>query len=302
MNKSMLGVRASHWVPVELSKTIQRKHAKTPKRIQLHGLKHAVFWDADARAPMSVDDACVHRAASLATGSVSGGCVTCVYHGMKARGTELGDEHGILWKFHDTGKVPAEYELTPPKPDEFFMDNQRVFEYARDFSGCNPVLTVENTLDWSHLASVHAFHVIDGEPKVAVERGGFHGKAVYTYTSSHIDLVIENEYIGPWSSLLRFIIDGTQRFTLVFSVVPHDRTNCTLIVRVYRPADALGMLGDAMCTIINELPLWEDKCVVQHVDASKWSSNALTPKDAFLKEYRNYVGAMHPDILAMYTD
>jgi hypothetical protein len=192
----------------------------------------------------------------------------------------------------------------PPDSWEFHPEaEQRILEYSRAFTGCNPILVVENTLDWSHLDTVHAFHLIEGKPEVTIHKGGYNGRASYKYKSKVFDLVIENEWIGPWSTCLRFIFNGEQSFTIHFVVRPESRESSTLLVRVSRQDHKwLGWLGDKIYLAINELPLIEDRYIVQNTDPATWSTNKLSKDDAFLIEYRNYMKEHHPDIVSQFVN
>lgn len=130
--------------------------------------------------------------------------------------------------------------------------------------------------------------VIKRRPNVTIHRGGDHGLASYEYTSNVVSLTIENEYDGPWSTCLRFIFDGEHA--------------CTLLVRVSRQSSgSFGKLGDLLYTVVNELPLIEDRFIVKNANPTRWSSNKLTNDDAFLKMYRDYMKTAHPDILERYV-
>jgi phenylpropionate dioxygenase-like ring-hydroxylating dioxygenase large terminal subunit len=299
-------VRAGHWAPVEFTRVARTRTAK-PLKASIHGKKHSLFWDIKRDVPAIIDDICPHRGASLSEGGVvtAEGCIKCKYHGklVGPRQADLRgvtDRNGIVYIKSGLGELPP-HEKSPPTSDEF--EGNRVTEYSRAFDGCSPILCVENTLDWSHLDTVHSFHLIEGKPKVTINRGGVNGKASYEYAfRTNQTLVIENEYWGPWSTCLRFIFDGVRAFTLHFSVRPESKDNARLFVRVVRDASSWsGPVGDFMYMLVNELPLIEDRYIVRHADPASWSKNKLTDDDAFLKEYRSYMESTHPDILAMYV-
>lgn len=301
----MSQIRAAAWTPLEFAKNV-RKIKKTPTLVNINGNKYSLFWDATKGVPAIVDDTCKHRGASLSAGGrIDGGCVKCKYHGHVSRSLprDIRTADGIVWFKDGPGELDSQ-EQCPPTSWEFDPSmGQRIFEYKRSFDGCNPILLVENTLDFSHLDTVHAFHLVDGRPKVTIERNGTNGKATYAYTSKVFDLVIENEYNGPWSSCLRFMFDGRQSFTIHFSVRPEGVKKATLFVRVTRQDHRwLGWLGDKLYLGINELPLIEDRYIVRHTDPAKWSTNVLTNDDAFLKEYRAFMKEKHPDILANFVE
>lgn len=293
--------KAGAWTPVDFTKNI-RKCTHAPKLVSVGGKKYAVFWDVGKNLPALVDDTCRHRGASLSAGGlVEGDCVKCKYHGKFTKSIhrdKVKELDGLVW-YHDGNPT----NVDPPTSWEFDpKHSQRIFEYTRSFKGCNPILLVENTLDFSHLDTVHAFHLVEGRPEVTILAGGYNGKATYKYASKVFDLVIENEYIGPWCTCLRFIFDGKQSFTIHFSVRPDGVDEATLFVRVSREDHKwLGWLGDKMYLGINELPLIEDKFIVEHADPQVWSSNILTSDDAFLKEYRAFMKQCHKDILDVFV-
>lgn len=295
-------IRAGTWTPLEFTKNV-RSFTKTPQRIGVNGKKYSVFWDSTRDAPALVHDTCRHRGASLSAGGVvDGNCVKCKYHGRptKALSVDLRDANGIVWLADGDGPLDC---VAPPDSWEFHEAvGQRIFEYTRSFDGCNPVLLVENTLDFSHLETVHAFHLVEGRPDVTVHAGGYNGRATYKYASKVFDLTIENEYIGPWCTCLRFIFDGQQAFTIHFAVRPEGERSATLFVRVTREDHKwLGWAGDRLYQGINELPLFEDRYIVRHADPAQWSANRLTTDDAFIKKYRAFMQQCHPDILKLYV-
>lgn len=308
---SRLGIRSSFssWTPVDLARTLRKNHTTIPKQITVHDKKYAVYWH-DNR-PKFANDVCSHRGASLSAGGqviLENGCLKCKYHGhpTKPLVEEICERDGIVWMntspfdSKSRGVLPPD-ETEPPTSWEFSEERMRVFEYTRAFEGCSPILTVENTLDFSHLDTVHLFHLIEGRPQVTIVDSGYHGKALYKYKSKVFQLVIENEYLGPWSSCLRFVFDEEHAFTLHFAVRPESKKDCTVFVRVSRPPELLsGPLNDVVYMLINELPLWEDRYIVRHADPLSWDSNNLTSDDAFLKKYRGYMSEHHMDLIEYY--
>lgn len=299
-------VKSAHWAPVEYTR-IARTRTIKPLKTTIHGKRYSLFWDTQRDSPSVIDDICPHRGASLSEGGrvTENGCIKCKYHGksvgpMQADRRNVTESHGIVWLKSGLGDLPS-CEMSPPTSTEF--DGNRVTEYSRSFKGCSPILCVENTLDWSHLDTVHAFHLIEGKPSVTIDRGGSNGKASYKYTfMKDQTLVIENEYWGPWSTCLRFIFDGQRAFTLHFSIRPESKDTSQLFVRVVRDASSWsGPIGDFLYVLVNELPLIEDRYIVRHADPDSWSKNKLTQDDAFLKEYRSYMQLNHSDILASYV-
>lgn len=299
MRAMSMKTRASSWVPVDLAKRA-RKYTVTPKKIKLLD-QHFAYWYHDGK-PRMAPDVCWHRGASLSAGGQvqENGCVKCKYHGLHTRSlseADIVEKDEVVWVKLGENAL-SEEETTPPTSWEFHDDSVRVFSYSRSFQGCNPLLTVENTLDFSHLDTVHLFHLIEGRPEVEILDHGAHGKAIYKYKSKVIDLAIENEYIAPWSSCLRFMFDGKHGFTIHFTVVPHGVNDSTLLVRVSRPKDVYGGLGDLFLLGVNELPLVEDRYIVQNANPLAWSENRLLADDSFLSKYREYISANHFDLVS----
>lgn len=296
-------ILSSSWTPVDLTRNI-RKQNKVPRQVQIHDQKYAIYWQGGKSRISS--DVCKHRGASLSAGGqiLDSGCLKCKYHGHATKPLEDGaiERDGILWMRTGFGDLPED-ESEPPTSWEFDVGQDlRIFDYTRSFKGCNPILTVENTLDFSHLDTVHLFHLIEGRPDVSFERRGYNGKAIYKYKSKVFRLAIENEYLGPWSSCLRFMFDDEHAFTLHFAVRPESKDSCTLFVRVSRSVHKFaGPLGDLAYMLINELPLWEDRYIVKNADPDTWSTNRLSGDDHFLKGYRQYMIQNHEDLLAFYV-
>lgn len=296
------------WTPVAPASTIKKNHGtgKHPLKVSLHGFKNvSVFWDDEADTARVVSDVCSHRGASLSVGTVSGkGCVTCLYHGKKtkARGKDTYVENNIVW-YNDTSLDDVESEKHSSW--EFGTD-QRMFTYQREFPGCNSLYMQENTLDWLHLEFIHAFSFINGRPEVVIHDKS---RASYIYDTTLPDTVleVENEF-WPWNTCLRFKFgpkDGEreQAFTLHFAFVPQGLDNTSIIVRVTRSKlKWLGALGDAALLLSNELPLIEDRDIVQTIPHGReWREDKLGREDAFLSQFRTFVAEQFPKTAEFYA-
>jgi len=294
-------------VPIDRASIIKKNHGpgKSPKRLTVHDEAVSLFWDATKDAPSIASDACWHRGASLSLGTVSPkGCIQCKYHGHPTRGRSrrLKVKDEIIW-YDPTGSLGAE---SPPSSFEFDDPNTRVYTYCRDFPNTNPLLMTENTLDHAHLSHIHAFSATSGEPSVIIHS---ETKASYIYdtTVDGVILEVENEWFAPFSTCLRFTFNSIHAFSLHFCFVPHGYSHTSVIVRVTRDASKepnpfVSGLGDILLMLSNELPLMEDRWIVQSIpDSRKWTDDSLHREDAFLKQYRDHIAANFPDLYSRYA-
>lgn len=280
---------------------------------EVHGTKLAVYQsnetnDSELRVTL---DACPHRGASLSTGTVHGECVVCPYHsrsvGMPAFPDRFFDyvvRDGLVWL--DYSSPLSTQHFGPPSYPEHSAGAMRTFGYTKRL-GVNPILMVENTLDWQHLASVHRVHFIKGLPKVNILKTGAHGWATYAYDSDLFDLVIDNEYHVPFTTSLRFRFTDKKTgeelppLLLWFSVCPEAEGRVALHLRVSRGV-LTSPLADWIFRLIDELPLLEDAAVVAGVDPAAWSTNRLDKGDAFVAEYRKAMRDAYPEVLQWYVN
>ncbi len=308
--------RPPHWLL--LGKTSELRCAsRKPLKVPL-GDGTLVLWQDSAAEMHAMDDVCPHRGASLSTGRVDHDCIRCPYHNHGVNGhrrdggaRELVHEAGNTWV--STGGVPGSVLPLPPPPGseaypEFTLPGYRTVAYHKDLVGVNPVLMMENTLDWSHLAYVHRVHFVEGTPAVTIHRRGTSGLAEYEYASDMFDLRIENEYHAPFTSSLRFLFrnkttgEDLPPLLLWFSFTPTGPDRMRLHLRIARGVlTGFPLVTDALFKLVDELPLLEDAALVRDVDASRWSSNALTPADEFVACYRGVMTSLFSDILQRYV-
>lgn len=296
------------WVPVDRAAIIQKNHGpgKSPKRVLIHDEPLALYWDAKRHTPSITADSCWHRGASLSVGQVrNDGSLCCKYHGHPTKGKHrrVRVRDGIIW-YDPTGSVSDSYL---PSSWEFQgQDPQRVYTYCRDFPDTNPLLMTENTLDHAHLSHIHAFSATSGEPEVTIHS---ETRATYSYatTMDGVTLDVENEWFAPFSTCLRFLFNGAHAFSLHFCFVPHGYAHTSLIVRVTRdaskdPLPLLSSMGDVLLMLSNELPLIEDRWIVQSIpETRKWTDDSLHVEDQFLKQYRDHIQREYPDLYARYA-
>ena len=309
-------VAGPHWLL--LGKTAELRCASSRKPLKLPvNDGNLVLWQDSAAEMHAMDDVCPHRGASLSTGRVDGDCVRCPYHNHAVSGSRR--DGGAYELLHEAGNTwvtasPPPGSFPPPPPPgsetypEFTLPGYRTVAYHKDLVGVNPVLMMENTLDWSHLAYVHRVHFVDGTPRVTVQRRGTSGLAEYVYSSEVFDLRIENEYHAPFTSSLRFLFrdkrtgEDLPALLLWFSFTPTGGDRVRLHLRIARGVlTGVPLLTDALFKLVDELPLLEDVTLVRDVDATRWSSNALTPADEFVASYREVMISLFPGILERFV-
>jgi len=266
----------------------------------------AVFWDTDRDTAAVVNDRCHHRGASLSVGRVDGGCIRCKYHDhvTKPRRSLTTVKDGIVWYddyTFDRG-VPTSLHSSWE-----FDEAQRTYTYVREFPSCSALYLLENTLDWSHLEHIHAFSFTTGKPEVIIHRDTL---ASYVYQTSipNTILEVENEWYDTWNTCLRFKVGPigghlVHQFSLHFAFVPNGRDRCTVIVRVTRQClEWTGALGDVALMLSNELPLHEDREIVQTIPTVHcWTDDRLGPEDDFLSLFRSNWHRKFPELIKYYA-
>ncbi|VTU41574.1 Rieske 2Fe-2S domain-containing protein [Variovorax sp. RA8] len=97
-----------YWHPIALSTELPGRDSDPIVR-KLLGERFVLFRDTEGRVGV-MDEACLHRGASMALGRVEEGGIRCIYHG---------------WKFDVTGKLLD----TPNNPDPRFRERLRAKVY-----------------------------------------------------------------------------------------------------------------------------------------------------------------------------
>jgi len=291
-------------------------------KLTVHDQDLVAYSSAADKELFVARDACPHRGAALSAGQVAEGpsgaknggtCVRCAYHGMTVGMASHPERHfdtavsqGLVWMDYASELSPT--YAPPPAYPEFDDPAFRTFGYHKTLRGVNPVLMVENTLDWQHLASVHRVHFVQGRPLVGIHQTGPRGLASYTYASDIFDLTIENEYHVPFTTSLRFKFRDKRTgralppLLLWFTVTPVREDEIRLNLRVSRAVlRAVPAVTDWIFRLVDELPLREDAAVVASIDPDEWSANRLTPGDAFVGAYRQAMRQAYPEILDWYV-
>jgi phenylpropionate dioxygenase-like ring-hydroxylating dioxygenase large terminal subunit len=304
--------KAPHWLLLGFRDTLASKRLL---KTTVHDTDLVSFVGEDGRVRVA-EDACPHRGASLARGTVSNNCVACPYHGKAfGGGPTFFDtliDHDNVW-LDFSSRLLGVQDARPPSCPEFSDPTFRTISYTKTLR-CNPILLVENTLDHLHLLHIHKVHFVDTDPVVKHVDTGVkgHGLATYTWSAPAFDLTIENEFYAPFTTSLRFHFtqkaEGRPPKTLPplllwFSVTPARGTEeVALHLKISRAVlKEVPCLTDAIFKLIDELPLQEDAEIVGSVSSAHWSRNALTPADAHVAAYRATMRELYPEILAWYV-
>lgn len=257
-----------------------------------------------------MSDSCPHRGVSLSKcGELKGNFIKCGYHGRcfdlrkdLPSVSFIKTASNCLWA--DVGSIDlvenSNHILTePPYVEEISDKYFRTISYSKDVN-VNPVLMMENLLDWEHLPNIHAFKVISGSPKVDIQKNGLSGKVVYTYkTLSGKPFVVENMYWLPFTSILRFHF-GNKRLVLFFTITPHTKEKCTISLQISRDFLKCSVF-DIVFKLLDEMPLAEDLNIVKNVYFEDWGKNGLDNSDRYIMGYRKMLKLFFPDILSYYN-
>lgn len=275
-----------HWVLLGFESRLRR--AGPPQRHVVMG-RPLVSYTTDSGELRVVQEACPHRGASLAEGSVEGACVACPYHGARVGVPthphmfyDYAALQGFVWL--DVARNLITQHVMPPYYPEFSSKSFRTTEYTKDVAA-NPVVLTEHLLDWPH----------DGEAK-AVRSTGPYGKAVREHTTPAGALEVETAYHVPFTTSLRFTLAGEVVALAVFSVLPVSASGVRLHVRFAR---TIAKMAEMDALFRAEVPLHE--AVVSGVDPGEWSRNHLGPGDVLLEAYREAMRRFFPDMLDFYV-
>jgi phenylpropionate dioxygenase-like ring-hydroxylating dioxygenase large terminal subunit len=160
------------WYAVEFSDAI----ATSPKLLKVLGREFVLYRTGDGRI-QAMDNACVHRGASLAKGSISNNCLVCPYHGWEyqADGTcvkipsqaptvkipqaakmntyPVQEKYGWIW-FYLGDEAPGDLPTMSNFPQVKSAGLRSI--QGKFFWNANYERVLENGLDFAHAPFVHA--------------------------------------------------------------------------------------------------------------------------------------------------
>jgi phenylpropionate dioxygenase-like ring-hydroxylating dioxygenase large terminal subunit len=268
-----------------------------PKKVRVWNTDYVV-WCTKEGNYVGLDNVCPHRGASLANGKVCKGNIICPYHGyefdqtgylVKIPGisftpTPIHNLKNFLVKEHNDWvyiNIQSVDSTTNAKP--FFMEPEADGAFSRvhlnmDFNCYSRVLS-ENSLDIMHIAFVHTFgnskqpNPIHEIPPTRI--GPNHYKTTYSYSAGEKsvakrvfginDLIIENEFILPHTTVAR-VIFGKFVSTVITFALPTGNNTSKLFVKTYRNFWQ-NPLGDVFTRDTMYKTILQDKAVIEGIDA-----------------------------------
>ncbi len=165
----ILDTLRSYWLPIALASSLDSK----PRQYRLLG-ETIVAYRADD-GPVAFQDRCVHRGAALSNGWLTGGNLTCPYHGWqydrsgacvfipslmpgekitsaaKVTAYQAKEAYGLIW----VCMSPAHRQLPEWPDDAWNREDFRVFCTGQYVWDANAVRVIENALDFSHFNFAH---------------------------------------------------------------------------------------------------------------------------------------------------
>ena len=272
-----------------------------PKKITVWN-KNYVVWKMQDNTFVGLDNVCSHKGASLAGGVVYNNSLVCPYHGYEfdQNGT-LTKVPGICFqpspnynvaKFNVIEKNGWVYLNTYSDDVKHLTDfstehnivteeevirNDSVVDLKMEFNCYSRILS-ENSLDVMHIGFVHTFGnrkrpaPIEIHPPVQI--GPNHYKTSYTYQAGEEslarkffgvkDLVIENEFILPHTTIAR-VIFGESISTVVTFALPINDKKSILYVKTYRNFWK-NQFGDKITRNMMYNTMLQDRLVIENID------------------------------------
>jgi len=269
-----------------------------PKKITVWN-KNYVVWRNDAGQYTALDDVCSHKGASLAGGYTNNGSVVCPYHGYefgvngqleKVPGIcfqpspvqnlakfDVVEKHGWIYlnTFSDliTDKMAIKEQIFVE--EEVLRNDSAVF-LDMDFNCYSRILS-ENSLDVMHIGFVHTFGNKKNPAPTEIHpprlEAPHHFKTSYMYEAGENsmarkvfkvkDLIIENEFILPHTTIAR-VIFGDLVSTVVTFALPISETKSKLFVKTYRNFWQ-NPVGDKISRDLMWQTMLQDKAIVENI-------------------------------------
>ena len=306
-----------------------------PKKARVWNTNYVV-WRNENNTFVGLDDVCPHKGASLSGGKICNGNVICPYHGYEFD-TEgkLSKVPGISfhpspiydiskykvvekngWVYLNTMALNKSIDA-PLFEDNFYIEP----EIAANFSAvqldmdykCYSRILSENSLDVMHIAFVHTFGNAkrpspykEDPPKLV---GKNHYKTTYYYEAGEDsaarkvfgakDLVIENEFILPHTTVAR-VIFGEFTSTVITFALPLGENKSRLYVKTYRNFWE-NSFGDAFTRNSMYNTMLQDRIVVEAIDSrfmdGKFNMKFDKLQNVYKSFYKRFVHRFEDDSL-----
>lgn len=286
---------------------------RRPNALRRHGREWVVWRTPEGRWVMQ-QDRCPHRSARLSQGTVTDGCVTCPFHGLRFDATgkctwipELGrdapglrlethflhEAQGFLW-WKKGEAVAAE----PPWFGELVggsWGTHDTHQWAQNVSRC-----IENQLDYVHLPFVHSNTIGKGfDPRKPVK---------FSFTEEGIRILIDHREEGGETrevAGIRFLYPGLWRLKIsekmyaFIAFVAVDADTTRMYLRTYQSfvtVPGLRFLVGWVMKLFNRIVLRQDLAVVlgqvpkdvRQVDDQ--TKEALLASDGAIRQFRKWLG------------
>ena len=275
-----------------------------PKKVTIWNKNYVVWKNKDDKF-VGLDDVCPHKGASLAGGKVCNEHIVCPYHGYefdengkldKVPGIsfhpspiydvskyQVVEKHGWVYlnTYSDISSIDNSTGL--PFTENIFVEpevlrNDSSVFLEMDFKCYSRILS-ENSLDVMHIGFVHTFGNKENPAPIEQhpprEVGPYHYKTSYLYESGDKsfakkifgikDLVIENEFILPHTTIAR-VIFGEQISTVITFALPISENKSKLFVKTYRNFWP-NQLGDIVTENWMFNTMLQDRIVVENIDS-----------------------------------
>lgn len=275
--------------------------------------KNFIIWKYN-NSYYGLKDCCTHQGSSFVNGKIHKNTITCPYHGYIFNGTDGNLLHipGVKNKLLINNSQINSY-LVKESGDYLFLNynsnnNSDIWiekEYFNN-SFTNQLLTETfehnakyvtiNSLDVCHISVVHSFGnkknplPINSSEIIKINDTEHHYKVIYNYKAGENsivkkifnvdDIIIENEYILPHTSVARVIFNNMIS-TVVTRAQPITEFKTKLYVSVYRNFwinqindniilneinKILKMIGDIITMNSMKRTLNEDKIIISNID------------------------------------
>lgn len=285
--------------------------------------KNYVVWKNNDGNYTALDDVCSHKGASLSAGKVVNDNIMCPYHGYEfnCNGT-LTHVPGICFHPSPVYDLPK-YDIvdkngwvyintmTQLRGDNVTEFEEQIFvepEIAKNYSvvhlnmnyNCYSRVLSENSLDIMHIAFVHTFgnakrpNPSKEEPPKLV--GKHHYKSRYYYEAGQDsmarkifgakDLVIENEFILPHTTVAR-VIFGDYVSTVITFALPIGENKSKLFVKTYRNFWQ-NNFGNMITKNTMYNTMLQDKVVVENIDSRFMDGKFNMKFDKLQNTYKSF--------------
>lgn len=252
----------------------------------------------------AMDDHCSHRGASLSLGHLSkSNCIICPYHGyeftsngilekipgLNFTNTNIHNQntYNIIeqdgWIYLNIINNSKFHTIDIFREPEAFSSNFSKILFNVNFHAFSRIIS-ENSLDIMHIGFVHTFGNKENPspkkeiPPYKLNDYPYHYKTVYEYISgdksiakkiyNFKNLIIENEFILPHTTIAR-VIFGNYTSTVITFSLPLNETHSKLYVKTYRNfwnSKISKYIGDIITKYLMEKTVLQDKNIVENID------------------------------------